>query len=525
MKLGSILVAFAICASLAGGPAQATLIKGDFLNSGDGYLVTDTATQLEWLAPIYTRSHLYNDALVQSLTTTHHFRYATATEIVNMINANFNNPVVGSPGNAAGFTSAQNFFNMFGLNENVNCSGTPCPRTQGLSGDPGSSANTHYAFGMIQFGSNGWMIAYNSWPDSIADTQMGSFLVRPVCGNGILNAGEQCDDGNPSGFDCCSSTCQIVAAGGTCRPAAGACDLPEVCDGSSTTCPADAKSTSTCRPAADVCDVAESCDGVGDACPPDALEPATTACRAGGDECDPGENCTGSSVSCPSDFKQSDGSPCSDGDACTLSDTCSAGACQSGSALDCDDDDSCTQDSCNAISGCINDPTPLTSCKIPGRTVLVLKDNGDDTKDRVVWKWLKGDTDPADLGVPTASTSYGICLFDRSAGVPNPIFGAQIAAGGAAWTAAGSSGFNFLDTAAAQQGAFKLLLRHGTPNRAKAIFIGKGAALNWTGTPLPFDQDGEVLVQLHNSEGQCWESHFVPAAKRNQNNVFRDVEP
>jgi cysteine-rich repeat protein len=32
---------------------------------------------------------------------------------------------------------------------------------------------------------------------------------RPVCGNGVVEAGEQCDDGNTNNGDGCSSTCQI----------------------------------------------------------------------------------------------------------------------------------------------------------------------------------------------------------------------------------------------------------------------------------------------------------------------------
>ncbi len=33
---------------------------------------------------------------------------------------------------------------------------------------------------------------------------------RPAqCGNGILDEGELCDDGNGSNFDCCSAECQV----------------------------------------------------------------------------------------------------------------------------------------------------------------------------------------------------------------------------------------------------------------------------------------------------------------------------
>jgi len=157
--------------------ASAALVKGDFLTPGDGFLITDTSTHLEWLTPYYTKGNAYNDATVQALINTYGFRYATASETLNMINTNFNNPV-GSPGNAAGYTSAENFLNTFGVNAYINCGGSPCPRTQGRTSDLGVPADTHLAFGMIQIGSNGYLISNNVWSDSSTDTQMGSWLVR-----------------------------------------------------------------------------------------------------------------------------------------------------------------------------------------------------------------------------------------------------------------------------------------------------------------------------------------------------------
>ena len=56
---------------------------------------------------------------------------------------------------------------------------------------------------------------------------------------------------------------------------------------------------------------------------------------------------------------------------------------------------------------------------------------------------------------------------------------------GPGWSAVGTSGFNFKDTDATQDGAFKLIPRQGTPNKAKVIFTGQGSNLDWTGTPLP----------------------------------------
>ncbi|MBX7196805.1 MAG: hypothetical protein K1X94_32440, partial [Sandaracinaceae bacterium] len=69
---------------------------------------------------------------------------------------------------------------------------------------------------------------------------------------------------------CCSGTCAIDCAmvgcagqpsGTVCRASRGDCDPPEVCDGTSPTCPDDAlhDAAHVCRAASGTCDVAESC--------------------------------------------------------------------------------------------------------------------------------------------------------------------------------------------------------------------------------------------------------------------------
>src|SRR5439155_1002922 len=71
-----------------------------------------------------------------------------------------------------------------------------------------------------------------------ADTAVAVFRVRR-CGDGVLDPGEQCDDGNVQDGDCCSSTCRFEPATTLCRPAAGGCDVAEFCTGASGSCPAD----------------------------------------------------------------------------------------------------------------------------------------------------------------------------------------------------------------------------------------------------------------------------------------------
>ncbi len=83
--------------------------------------------------------------------------------------------------------------------------------------------------------------------------------ICPQCGNGTLDAGEICDDGNTSDGDCCSADCQLPAPDGT------ACGDPTHCkvDG---TC-----GSGTCQGAVVSCDPCLECN------PPDGCVPPRDA--------------------------------------------------------------------------------------------------------------------------------------------------------------------------------------------------------------------------------------------------------
>ena len=86
-----------------------------------------------------------------------------------------------------------------------------------------------------------------------------------MCGNGIVEAGEDCDPGTNVTSKCCdSATCKFTS-GAICDPASTPCCTAQC---------SFAPSTQVCRPAKDTrCDFAENCTGNSSACPPDHFAP------------------------------------------------------------------------------------------------------------------------------------------------------------------------------------------------------------------------------------------------------------
>ncbi len=171
--------------------------------------------------------------------------------------------------------------------------------------------------------------------------------VSGLCGNGIVDPGEQCDDGNGNDFDDCRNDCTlplccfIVPAteqycddGNPCTddtfdPSRGcAHERNDRCCQTSGEC----SDGETCRPC-DACFLNHwaCCDNKGGAA---CLVPVVT------DTC----------------AELADGVGCGDSNACTVDDACGSHTC-SGTPRNCDDGRACTDDTCNEASGCVNTPT------------------------------------------------------------------------------------------------------------------------------------------------------------------------
>ena len=122
---------------------------------------------------------------------------------------------------------------------------------------------------------------------------------EPYCGDGHVDPGEDCEDGNRVNGDCCSWDCKFEPATTVCRASQGVCDVAETCTGSSSTCPSDAVASAgiQCRASVGECDPAEACTGASASCPSDVRSAAGTSCTSDGNPCTADE-CDGSGVAC-----------------------------------------------------------------------------------------------------------------------------------------------------------------------------------------------------------------------------------
>lgn len=150
-------------------------------------------------------------------------------------------------------------------------------------------------------------------------------------------------------------------------------------------------------------------------------------------------------------------------------------------------------------------PTPLAGCRSAGKSVLQLSRDGmTGVKDKLLWKWVKGAaTSLGDLGSPTTSTTYTVCLYDGSGGAEVVSIPA-----GSAWSG-GATGFKLSDSSGSPDGVQKVLLKSGAAGKSKILIKGRGANLPDALTPtlaLP------VTAQLVNDGNSvCYESVFAVA--------------
>jgi hypothetical protein len=159
---------------------------------------------------------------------------------------------------------------------------------------------------------------------------------EPLCGNQVLETGEQCDDGNTADGDCCSSTCQLDSLGAACEDG-DLCTANDTCDGAGT---CNTGGPLNCDDGA-FCNGLESCD-------------SGTGCLAGTPPAtDDGVACTDDSCDEATDtvVNAANDANCDNALFCDGSETCDAVLdCQAGTPPTINDGVGCTIDSCDEVA-------------------------------------------------------------------------------------------------------------------------------------------------------------------------------
>ena len=212
-----------------------------------------------------------------------------------------------------------------------------------------------------------------------------------TCGNSIIESGEDCDDGNMVGGDCCSASCLFESVGSGCDDS-DACTENDTCEGAG-----------TCLPGSPlICDDGLFCNGV-------EICDSGLGCQGGtGPTTDDGVACTDDScdevndlvINAPNDANCDNGLFCDGAETCDAVKDCQGGtvpttddgvACTDDSCDEtndviiniandsqCDDLDSCTAESCDELFGCSSEPIEdctvedVPTAQFEGYVVLIL---------------------------------------------------------------------------------------------------------------------------------------------------------
>ena len=211
------------------------------------------------------------------------------------------------------------------------------------------------------------------------------------------------------------------------------------------------------------------------------------------EDCDIGDTNNGDCCSSTCQF-EANGSPCADdGNRCNFEETC------------------------NGTGSCVSATTPLTTCLTAQKGLLLYKDKTPNSKDKLVWKWIKGQaTTLGDLGNPAGTTAYTLCLYAGTATAE-----ATVPPDATKWKPIGTKGFKYKDKPGTADGITKVILKSGAANKSKALVKGKGENLPDLTTPF----DTPVTAQLVNSSNHVCMTNTFTTAKKNETGFYKAKAP
>lgn len=245
-------------------------------------------------------------------------------------------------------------------------------------------------------------------PGASCNLETGLCEPAATCGNEVVEAGEECDDGNTIGGDCCDAQCHFEPVESPCDDG-DACTIEDACDGEGScvggvplTCDdgnvcngvescdpqlgCQAGTPVSCAPAVPPCEAGEQCNPSTGLCEPLPDPPNTTPCdldqnvcttdrcdgagscvfvenAASGTSCDDGLFCNGTDTCDGSGTCEHSGDPCVGGAECNQICNEAQDNCFDPAGAPCSDDGLvCTADACNGSGSCAHTALPPAQC-------------------------------------------------------------------------------------------------------------------------------------------------------------------
>jgi hypothetical protein len=147
------------------------------------------------------------------------------------------------------------------------------------------------------------------------------------------------------------------------------------------------------------------------------------------------------------------------------------------------------------------------SCRAALKSNLKIRNSSDDGKDKLLWKWIKGEeTAATDFGAPTGSTRYSLCLYR---GMLPSLHGELALLSGGTWTSLDAKGFKHKDAGGLPHGVQNALLKAGLASKAKVVLKAKGPNLPDDLVPIG---TSPVVAQLVRADTMaCWQTDYEAA--------------
>jgi len=300
----------------------------------------------------------------------------------------------------------------------------------------------------------------------------------PGCGDGFVQPGEQCDDGNSIDDDGCRNDCTAELCGD------GTLDPDEECDDGNTV------NGDGCD---EFCNIVICGDGMVD----------------NSEDCDDGNTV-----------------PFDGCDASCVFEVCGNGVLQEGE--ECDDGNTVGGDGCTETCELpVCDSAPLLSCTLASKGSFSV-DEKKAGKEKLKATLSKFDTGVSlgELGDPVlAATTYAVCIYDgtndvllEQIGVTSSVDQVCGSKGKPCWKSKKTKGFDYKDNEAADSGVKKLALKTGAPGKGKIqVDAGNKEKKNQTslatGIASALANATSTRLQITVEGGGCFEGAFTNIPK------------